>query len=83
MGSDRHWPLLPLELVVFTAFGHVAHELAAIPPWIGGAISALVVGVVLRFLDPTLKRLGERFAARRDAVATASIATNSKDPTSP
>lgn len=79
--TDRHWPLLPLELVVFTAFGHVAHELAAIPPWIGGAISALVVGVVLRFLDPTLKRLGERFAARRDAVA--SVATNSKDPSTP
>ena len=66
MGDDHRWGWLPAELLIFTAFGHVAHAVAEIPPWIGGGLSALLVGVLLRLLDPTLRRLGERLAARRD-----------------
>jgi len=56
------WSFLLLELGVGSVVGHA---LTAIPPWIGGAMGALVVGVLLRVLDPSLKRIGERLAARR------------------
>lgn len=56
------WSFLLLELGFGTAF---AHHVTAIPPWIGGAMGALVVGMLLRVLDPSLKRIGERLAARR------------------
>ena len=65
MHDDHRWSWLPAELLIFTAFGHVAHALAEIPPWVGGGVSALLVGVALRVLDPTLRRLGERLAALR------------------
>lgn len=49
----------------------LAHALHTLPPWLGGALSALVVGAVLRVLDPTLRDAGEllraawrRFVAR-------------------
>lgn len=65
MPDEHRWSWLPAELLIFTAFGHVAHALAEIPPWVGGGVSALLVGVVLRVLDPTLRRFGERLASRR------------------
>lgn len=78
------WSFLLLELGVGSIVGH---SLTAIPAWLGGGLSALVVGVVLRLLDPTLKRIGERFAARRDALAASSraslMATNDKDSQTP
>ena len=64
MHDDHRWSWLPAELLIFTAFGHAAHALAAIPPWVGGGLSALLVGVLLRVLDPALRRLGERLAGR-------------------
>lgn len=63
-GDDHRWGWLPAEALVFMAFGHAAHIVAAIPPWVGGGLSALLVGVLLRVLDPALRRLGERLAGR-------------------
>lgn len=57
--------LLPVELVIFTAFGQAAHMLASIPPWVGGGVSALLVGVLLRLLDPMLRDLGEKLRDRK------------------
>lgn len=66
--TDPHhlppWLLLAAEV---STGGFVAHHLAAVPSWVGGGVSALLVGVVLRLLDPTLRRLGERLVARRSA----------------
>ena len=56
------WVLLLCEV---TAGVSGCHLFDAIPAWVGGGLSALVVGVTLRVLDPTLRRLGERLAARR------------------
>lgn len=44
--------------------GALWHSLASLPPWIGGAASALIVGALLRLGDPVLRALGERLAAR-------------------
>lgn len=53
-------PTLMLAQVVAGAGGaQYAHALHAIPPWLGGALSALVVGAALRVLDPTLRDAGE------------------------
>lgn len=41
----------------------LAHALHTLPPWLGGALSALVVGAVLRVLDPTLRDAGELLRA--------------------
>lgn len=41
------------------------HWLSGVPSWVGGGVSALLVGVTLRLLDPSLRRLGERIASRR------------------
>lgn len=38
------------------------HSLAAIPPWLGGAFSALAVGALLRILDPSLRDVGDRIS---------------------
>lgn len=65
MEDGHKWALLPFELLIFTAFGQAAHVLASIPPWVGGGVSALLVGVLLRLLDPTLRVLGEKFRDRR------------------
>ena len=56
------WVLLLCEV---TAGVSGCHLFDAIPAWVGGGLSALVVGVTLRVLDPALRRLGERLAARR------------------
>lgn len=64
MHEDYRWSWLPAELLIFTAFGQAAHVLASIPPWIGGGIAALVVGLLLRLADPTLKHLGEKILKR-------------------
>lgn len=65
MSDEHRWGWLPAELLIFTAFGHVAHALAAIPPWVGGGLSALLVGVLLRLLDPMLRDLGEKLRDRK------------------
>lgn len=63
--THNQWLLLPAEVLVFSLFGHAAHALAAIPPWVGAMVSALVVGILLRVLDPTLRKIGERIANRK------------------
>lgn len=63
MGGHR-WGWMPLELLVFTAFGQLANVLASIPPWVGGGVSAMLVGLLLRLLDPTLKHFGEKILKR-------------------
>lgn len=62
---DPHLPAWAILLAEVSVGSGVAHAVAAIPPWLGGALSALVVGVLLRVLDPSLRRVGERLAARR------------------
>jgi len=62
---NSHWLLLPAEVLVFSLFGQAAHALAAIPAWVGAMVSALVVGVLLRVLDPTLRKIGERIANKK------------------
>ena len=64
MDGEHRWNWIPAELIIFTAFGHAAHVLASIPPWVGGGIAALVVGLVLRLADPTLKHWGEKILKR-------------------
>ena len=44
--------------------GHAAHAMAQLPGWVGGVAGGLVVGVVLRVLDPTLRAHGERLKQR-------------------
>jgi hypothetical protein len=65
MNAGHRWEFLPVETLVFMAFGQVAHIVAEIPPWVGGGVSALLVGLLLRFLDPSLKVWGERFRDRK------------------
>lgn len=48
--------LLLAELTAGAGGGQLAHALAVIPPWLGGALSALAVGAVLRVLDPACAR---------------------------
>ena len=66
--TDPHhlspWLILVAEVSAGIGGGH---WLSGVPSWVGGGLSALVVGVLLRVLDPTLRRLGERLAARRSA----------------
>jgi len=63
--EGHKWAFLPVELVIFTAFGQAAHMLTSIPPWVGGGVSALLVGVLLRLLDPMLRDLGEKLRDRK------------------
>lgn len=63
MTPHSHLPAWALLLAEITAGAGGGHLFAAVPAWVGGALSALVVGVVLRVLDPLLRRLGERLAA--------------------
>lgn len=65
MDDGHKWALLPLEMLVFTAFGQAAHVLTSIPPWVGAGVSALFVGVLLRLLDPVLRELGEKLRDRK------------------
>lgn len=51
--------LLLAEISSGSLGGHVAHVLGAIPPWLGGGMTAIVVGVTLRVLDPVLRDVGE------------------------
>lgn len=59
--------MLVAEVTSGSLGGHVAHTLGAIPPWLGGAVSAVCVGVLLRVADATLRDLGERLHARARA----------------
>lgn len=67
--NQPHAPLGPGALLVAEITsggigGALWHALASLPPWLGGALSALAVGAVLRVADPTLRTWGERLAAR-------------------
>jgi len=44
-----------------------------VPAWLAGAIAALVVGMALRLMDPTLKLRGERLARRLSEPPTAPL----------
>lgn len=65
VNNGHNWLLLPAEVLVFGLFGHAAHTLASIPAWVGSLVSALVVGVLLRVLDPVLRQFGERLASKK------------------
>jgi CheY-like chemotaxis protein len=56
--------MLAATSLVASVSGHVSQSLAGVPGWVGGAAAGLVVGVVLRLLDPTLRVHGERLRAR-------------------
>lgn len=62
--------LMLAQITAGAGGAELAHALHTLPPWIGGAVSALVVGAALRVLDPTLRDLGEALrSARRRLVA--------------
>lgn len=44
--------------------GIVAHFLGAIPPWLGGAVTAFVVGLLLRVGDAPARAVSEALRAR-------------------
>jgi len=44
--------------------GSLLHSMANIPPWLGGALTALFVGALLRVADPSLREVGERISFR-------------------
>ena len=55
--SDHH--LSPGELLAASTLaaslgGHISQAFAGVPGWVGGAVAGLVVGVVLRLLDPAV-----------------------------
>lgn len=54
--------LLLAEVTSGGVMASLLHSLANVPPWLGGAMTALVVGAVLRVADPTLRDLGERIS---------------------
>lgn len=56
--------LLIAEVTSGGVFASLLHSMAAIPPWLGGAMSALVVGALLRVLDSPLREMSEGIAAR-------------------
>lgn len=56
--------LLIAEVTSGGVFASLLHSMAAIPPWLGGAMSALVVGALLRVSDQTLREIGDQIAAR-------------------
>lgn len=61
--NDHHFTgaeLFLAELATGTFVGHLLHDIAQLPGWVGGLGGGLVVGVLLRLLDPTLKAHGER-----------------------
>lgn len=66
--TDPHhlspWLILVAEVSAGIGGGH---WLSGVPSWVGGGLSALLVGVVLRVLDPSLRRLGDRLVGRRSA----------------
>lgn len=64
MNPPSHLPAWALFVAEVSAGAGGGHVFAGVPSWVGGALSALVVGVVLRVLDPLLRRVGERLAAR-------------------
>lgn len=44
--------------------GVVAHFLDAVPPWLGGAVAALVAGLLLRLGDAPARAVSEALRAR-------------------
>jgi hypothetical protein len=56
--------LLIAEVTSGGVMGSLLHSLANIPPWLGGALTALVVGALLRLADPSLRVMGERISLR-------------------
>lgn len=67
--NQHHQTLSPgaLLLAEVTSGGVMAsllHSLAQVPPWLGGAMTALIVGALLRIADPTLRSLGEKLSVR-------------------
>lgn len=64
MNPHPHLPAWALFIAEVSAGAGGGHVFAAVPSWLGGALAALVVGVVLRVLDPLLRRVGERLASR-------------------
>lgn len=51
--------VLLAELVSGSGGAHLLHDL---PPWLGGGLAALVVGIVLRVLDTPLRRISDRIS---------------------
>lgn len=62
MHHDHHLPAWTLFVAEALSGSAVAHFVTNLPPWLGGGLTALFVGVVLRILDAPLKRLSERLS---------------------
>ncbi len=56
--------LLFAEVTSGSVMASLLHSLANIPPWLGGALTALFVGALLRIADPSLREVGERISFR-------------------
>lgn len=56
--------LLLAEVTSGGVMASLLHSLANIPPWLGGALTALFVGAMLRIADPSLREVGERISLR-------------------
>lgn len=62
---QHHDPFLSpgaLLLAEILSGGAVAHFVTHLPGWVGGGISALAVGIILRLLDAPLRRASDRLA---------------------
>lgn len=53
--------LLVAEIV---SGGVVAHVLSTVPPWLGGAVAALLAGILLRLGDAPARVVSEALTAR-------------------
>lgn len=65
----QHQSLSNTEIFIAEVTGgsFVAHALSAVnhlPSWVTGGLSAVVIGCMLRVLDPTLRALGEKLQKR-------------------
>lgn len=56
-----------LLLAEIGAGGVAAHVVSSIPPWLGGALSALLVGFLLRLGDAPMRAVGDAVTARMRA----------------
>ena len=65
--GNRLFNHIELGLAEVTAGGVFAHAFSTFsraPAWLTGSVSALVVGVILRVADATLRTFGERLRHR-------------------
>lgn len=78
--TDDHTAVTMLAVEV-AAGAWIAETLAHLPPGVVGAVSAFVVGVVLRLLDAPLRRRSERIDAHLSGAHRAAPPTDPPDDT--